>query len=575
RARLAACATASAVALTSLLAAAGQEGSAPPPSPVDEASEDIPGAYVVDLVDTLDDGSVAGFFAELAVAFKKTALEPETRVELVEVRPEEVGALLARLGADARVTDIEPLSRYRVRFVPDDPMLDEQWHLTRVGAQRAWDFSTGRGVTVAVIDTGIACEDFGEFTRATDLASSRCVAGWNFVADSPHASDDHGHGTHVAGTIAQSTDNGIGAAGLGFDARLMPVKVLSAEGWGTTAAIADGIRWAAAHGAEVLNLSLGGPRKSRLLERAVAYARSRGAVVVAAAGNSGRAVEYPGGTEGVVGVAASDSNDALARFSSRGEGVDIGAPGVDVLQQTICNRGRDRCERFPAMSGTSMASPHVAAAAALLVSVGVTDPDAVEATLARTARTVESDGFGAGLLDASAALESVVFRQTLVRVLALVGALVLAFRWARKRDGTALLRSPRLWLAALLSGPGLLFLVPLVGSRHHDAVDMLARPIGDWDLLLDARSHAYLPLANVLLPLGLTFLLLRVRGAVAPIVGLCLGTAAYLVSVAVLGQVAAPYGRLATVGWSVANALGCLLLARLLLRDERGWRKHG
>ena len=198
-----------------------------------------------------------------------------------------------------------------------------------------------------MIDTGIACEKFGPFDKATDLARTRCVEGYNFVAKSPHANDDHGHGTHVAGTIAQSTNNGIGAAGMAFDARLMPVKVLSQGGWGTTTDVADGIRWAADHGAQVINLSLGGPRNSRILQRAVDYAKKRGVVVVAAAGNSGGAVGFPGGSEGVIGVSALDPADKLARFSSRGPGVDLAAPGVDVVQQTICNGGRDRCERLP------------------------------------------------------------------------------------------------------------------------------------------------------------------------------------------------------------------------------------
>src|SRR5690606_25816301 len=142
---------------------------------------------------------------------------------------------------------------------------------------------------------------FGPFTKASDLALTGCVEGTSFVRGT-RANDDHGHGTHVAGTIAQSTNNGIGGVGLAFKARLMPVKVLSSNGWGTTAGVAAGIRWAADHGAQVINLSLGGPRNSKVIQAAVDHARSRGAIIVAAAGNSGGAVGYPGASEGVIGV---------------------------------------------------------------------------------------------------------------------------------------------------------------------------------------------------------------------------------------------------------------------------------
>ena len=140
----------------------------------------------------------------------------------------------------------------------------------------------------------------------------------------------------------------------------MPVKVLNSAGSGAFSTIASGIRWAADHGAQVINLSLGGPRNSKVLQDAVDHARSRGVVIVAAAGNSGGSVGFPGGSEGVIGVSATDSGDKLASFSSRGKGVDIAAPGVNVVQQTICKKGRDGCEIFPGYSGTSMASPHVA-----------------------------------------------------------------------------------------------------------------------------------------------------------------------------------------------------------------------
>ena len=310
-------------------------------------------------------------------------------------------------------THAEAMSVYRASFVPDDPLFQEkQWHLQRVGATSAWEYACGRDVTVAVIDTGVACWDQGPFSRGSDSAGTRCERGYDFVNDRAEAADDHGHGTHVAGTIAQTTNNGRGAAGLAFCARLMPIKVLTKQGWGTVANVAEGIRFAADEGASVINLSLGGPIKSRILEDAVNHALSRGVVVVAAAGNSGRSVGFPAAYEGVIAVSATDANDKIAWFSSRGPEVTIAAPGVAVTQQTVCDGGKNKCELFGTFSGTSMASPHVAGAAALLMSNGVTAPAAVRAAL-ENAATPKDDAnlYGAGVLDAGRAVRGEFVRR--------------------------------------------------------------------------------------------------------------------------------------------------------------------
>ena len=400
-------------------------------------------------------------------------------------------AVLAKLRADPRVEGVEPHARVRALLIPDDPMFDKQWHMSRVGAEAAWSMSIARGVTVAVIDTGIACENFEQFTKASDLAQTKCVEGRNLIKKNGHANDDHGHGTHVAGTIAQSTNNALGTAGLAFGAQLMPVKVLSANGWGTTSAVADGIRWAADHGAQVINLSLGGPRNSAILQRAVDHARAKGAIIVAAAGNSGGKVGYPGASEGVIGVSATDDSDALAWFSSRGKGVDIAAPGVNVWQQTICDRGRNRCEIFPAYNGTSMASPHVAGAAALLVGLGVNDAKSVETILAESAKKLEDDSgggkFGAGLLQAHDAVHDTMRTQTLLRLLSLLLLSLLAFRWARGKGDAHPASSLGFWLGGVTTSAGLLFFAPWILSRHELWVDILSRPVGEWDLLIGAN----------------------------------------------------------------------------------------
>jgi serine protease len=433
-----------------------------------EGQWDIPGEYVLDGRDDLGESDLLSIAQGYGIALTPTDLEKDTRIEIASIGLDRIAKLLPELLKDGRIERVEPLAKVQGFFMPDDPQLKEQWHMTRIGAPRAWDFATGRGVTVAVVDTGIACENHGPFTKGTDLKETDCVGGWNFVANNNHANDDQGHGSHVAGTIAQSTNNNYGVTGVAFHAKLMPVKVLNESGWGTTADVADGIRWAADNGAHVINLSLGGPRNSKILEDAVKHALSKGSVVVAAAGNSGGSVGYPGATEGVIGVSASDPDDKLAKFSSRGSGVDIAAPGVNVVQQTICEKGRNECYVFPAYNGTSMASPHVAGAAALIMSLGITEPSAVEAALKSSARVVDDSEngkklFGAGILQAADATQRVTFVHALLRLL-LVGA-ISAFvgMWAfRKNVKATSVASPGYVLGALAAGPGLLFFLPWV-----------------------------------------------------------------------------------------------------------------
>ena len=539
---------------------------------LDEASYDIPGQFIVDARDDLGSGDILKLAGELGLGFTPTSLEAETRIQIATGMTAQA---LARLTRDPRVQHVEPLARVRAFFTPNDPLAKDQWHMDRVGAQRAWDFATGRGVTVAVVDTGIACEDHGPFMKGTDLAQTTCVGGWNLVKNNEHANDDQGHGTHVAGTIAQSTNNGLGAVGLAFHARLMPVKVLNELGWGTTADVADGIRWAADNGAHVINLSLGGPRNSKVMQDAIDHAVSRGVVVVAAAGNTGGGVQYPGASDGVIGVSATDSDDKLAKFSSRGDGVDLAAPGVNVVQQTVCNKGRDKCERFPGFSGTSMAAPHVAGAAALMVGLGITDPVAVEETLRSQARVVDDSNegkkhYGAGILQAASAASHVTFVHAMVRLLALLGITFLVAQSARKLNAKS--TSPwslGFFITALAAGPGLFFFAPWVLPRVNLAVDLLARPIGDMDFFIGASLHRFLPFANALIPFGLTALLYGSKTARPAVAGFAVGTAAYLVSIAVLGEAASPFGRVGLIAWCVVNAAACAWIARTNLSESK------
>lgn len=541
----------------------------------DATAYDIPGQIVVDARDDLDDAALAALASDFGLSFRPTALAAETKAELAAVPRGHEGEMADRLAHDPRVEGAEPLAEVRAFFAPNDPLMKDQWHMERIGASRAWDFATGRGVTVAVVDTGIACETYGPFKKLRDLAETECVGGWNFVTRNEHANDDQGHGTHVAGTIAQSTDNGYGGVGVAFHARLMPVKVLNENGFGTTADVADGIRWAAEHGAHVINLSLGGPRNSRVLQKAIDYAIARGSVVVAAAGNTGGHVQFPGASDGVIGVSATGTDDKIAKFSSRGAGVDVAAPGVNVVQQTICGKGREECENFPGYSGTSMASPHVAGAAALMVGLGVTDPVAVEEAIRKSARVVDPSDegvklYGAGVLQAGAAAEQVTFKHLAARLAALLAITFVVARAAKKRNPEA--TSPwRLsyWLPALAAGPGLFFFAPWLLPRVHVAVDLLARPLGDLDFYIGASLHRWLPFANALIPFGLMALSFGSKRLRPWIAGLAAGTGAYLASVAVLSEAAGPLGHSALVVWCGLNAAACIWIARTNLAETK------
>lgn len=271
------------------------------------------------------------------------------------------------------------------------------------------------------VESGPGSWEPTRYQQAPDLAATHFVAGRDFVNNDDHANDDEGHGTHVSGTIAESTDNGIGVAGAAFDSAIMPVKVLGAAGYGTYQQIADGIYYAADNGADVISMSLGGGSPAQTLEDAVAYAYNHGVTVIAACGNSNTATcDYPAAYDPyVIAVGATQYDGARAPYSSYGPSLDVVAPGGNtgldqngdgyadgVLQQTFSDTPIDWGYWF--YQGTSMATPHVSAVAALLISTGVTGPDAVREALESTAKDLGAAGwdqqYGSGLVDAYAAL---------------------------------------------------------------------------------------------------------------------------------------------------------------------------
>ncbi|MBC7515166.1 MAG: peptidase S8 [Alkalinema sp. FL-bin-369] len=291
---------------------------------------------------------------------------------------------------------------------PNDPLFKRQWNLKQINIESAWIITKGKGSIVAVVGTGIS--------RVSDLETTDFLVGYDFVNDNADATDDHGHGTHIAGTIAQSTNNAFGSAGIAPEASLMPIKVLSIGGNGTVADIAEGIRYAADHGAHVINLTMVGDGNSLFLQKAIDYADRKGAVIISPAGNSGRtAAAYPARYRHVLGVAALDIKGQKAPYSNGGAGVDISAPGGwiegedptgGIIQNTFDRRMQ--VSIFAPYQGTSMAAPHVSGVAALIHSMGITDPGEISTLLIRSVQRLPRDArndYGAGKLDASAALK--------------------------------------------------------------------------------------------------------------------------------------------------------------------------
>ncbi len=247
----------------------------------------------------------------------------------------------------------------------NDTLRDRQWALSRLGAEKVWRKSTGSEVIVAVVDSGVS-------RQHPDLAG-RVIKGYDFVADDNAADDSNGHGTHVAGIIAATEDNRRGIAGLAPSATILPVRVLDGAGIGTTLSVARGIAYAVRKGANVINLSLTGDQPDPQVEAAIRYAVDNDVVVVAAAGNQGCAgpAAYPAAYPGVIGVGALDRHGVVPSFSACGASIDVVAPGQQVMSTMIKRPGRDvPCavgRSYCFLDGTSMAAPHAAAAAAILI----------------------------------------------------------------------------------------------------------------------------------------------------------------------------------------------------------------
>lgn len=447
----------------------------PPRPPRRSASRYLPGSVVV----KFRSGTSAGVRRSLTTMVRGDMVAPLSNADFDVMRlqtGDDAESVARRLSAQPDVEYAQARYLARPLFTPNDPLYRLQWNFPAIDMERAWDVNPGAtaAITVAILDSGVAYrsavlrqtagpwrrEDgvlmpaLGTidipFAAAPDLAGpDRFVSPRDFIWDDVLPLDFDGHGTHVAGTVGQLTNNSLGGAGMAFNVKIMPVKVVDSE-WdeafnspyvGTDDLIARGIRYATDNGAKVINMSIGrsGP-PAPVIEAAIRYAVSRGAFVAQAGGNqfgSGeteRYAEFAPAIDGMVAVGAVGPTRQHASYSSVGPFIELVAPGGDfavrspadardgVLQQTLDldlvetwagSVAQYRAPRFDSFAyyyftGTSMAAPHVSGFAALLMQQGITSPAAIEAIMKQFATDLgppgRDDQYGYGLINPRASL---------------------------------------------------------------------------------------------------------------------------------------------------------------------------
>mgnify|MGYP002395683277 CR=1 FL=1 len=272
---------------------------------------------------------------------------------VARVSEKRVEAFMEEMQENSLVRYVERNGKVMLTLTPSDPGWSQQWGPKKIQADTAWNTQTGdKSILVAVVDTGV---DWNH----PDLAANYVPLGYDWWNDDPDPMDDHGHGTHCAGIIAATLNNGKGIAGLA-QVRVMAEKFLSSEGWGTYADAASALIHAADAGADIISNSWGSYQDSSLVHEAVRYAYNKGALLVAAAGNEGWDWPlYPAAYDEVVAVTATDQSDNPAWFTNFGSWVEVAAPGVSIYS-TIWDNS------YASWSGTSMATPHAAGVAALI-----------------------------------------------------------------------------------------------------------------------------------------------------------------------------------------------------------------
>lgn len=342
--------------------------------------------------------------------------------QIIEVPPGKEKEMAKAYHKRPEVEYAEPNYYRSIYATPNDEYYPFQWNFPLINLEEAWDISTGEGVTVAVLDTGV--NSFGKDSFGSQ-SEKRFLRGYNALLGLPGtARDYHGHGTHVAGVIAQETNNVTGVAGVAYNAKILPVKVLLFTGEGLDSWIIKGIRWATDHGADIINLSIGEGSPSQAFEDAINYAYQQGVTLVAASGNDAvGVVDYPAAFENCIAVGAVRYDKNPAPYSNYGNALDLVAPGGDMREDQNGDGEPDgilqeRFERFALVvtkwgyyyaTGTSMSSPHVAGVAALVKSLHPEyGPDEIRQALQETAEDLGETGwdetYGYGLVDANAAV---------------------------------------------------------------------------------------------------------------------------------------------------------------------------
>lgn len=356
------------------------------------------------IVGRADDRILVKFKKDVALSKRQAILDKQGLKEKSEIK--EIGVKIVQLPAGRVPEDViqrlmendkasvefaEVDALMAPAYIPNDTLYPNQWHSTKMNLPAAWDTSKGSGVVVAVLDTGTNCNH-------PDL-SVNCVAGWNFYDNNNNTSDPHGHGTSVAGTVAAIGENTAGVAGTAYQAKIMPIRISDPTGYASWSTVANGVIWAADHGARVASNSYRSS-DSLSVQNAAAYLRSKNGIFVASAGNQGTLLG--GDVLSVVTVGATGSSDTKASWSNYGQQVDVVAPGVGIYTTTSSGG-------YGAVSGTSFSAPNAAAVLALLFSVkpGLS-PSQAESILESTALDLGTSGrddyYGNGRVDAAKAI---------------------------------------------------------------------------------------------------------------------------------------------------------------------------